>query len=84
MYIKITSKTDVNQAIKNFSFLCDRAGILDEIKDRRFYKKPSVVKKRKKYVKALLSGDKKYNKQRDKIKKAKEERANKRYGKRSK
>jgi ribosomal protein S21 len=83
MYIKITSKTDVNQAIKNFNYLCDRAGILDDIKERRFYKKPSVVKRKKKYVKALLSGDKKLNKQREKIRKAKEEKY-KKYGKRSK
>ena len=77
MYVKVTSHSDVPQAIKDFRFLCERSGIFDDLKDRRFYKKPSEGKKRKKYIKKLLSGDKSLSRQRERMQRAQEEKLKK-------
>ncbi len=35
------------QALKRFKKMCEKAGILSEIKKREFYEKPSVRRKKK-------------------------------------
>lgn len=56
MHVKVTS--DINQAIRNFRFKCDQAALFDELKARRYYSKPSLKRRKKKFLKKLLSGDK--------------------------
>jgi small subunit ribosomal protein S21 len=38
---------DPNRFVKRFIKKCKKLGIIDEVKDRRYYKKPSVAKKEK-------------------------------------
>jgi small subunit ribosomal protein S21 len=45
--IIINADEPVDRALKRFKRLCERAGILAEVRDRRHYLKPSEERKRK-------------------------------------
>jgi small subunit ribosomal protein S21 len=45
--IIVNADEPVDRALKRFKRLCDRAGILAEVRDRRHYLKPSEERKRK-------------------------------------
>ncbi len=46
--VKLRDGESFDGALKRFKRLCERAGILSEIKQHQFYEKPSEIKKRKK------------------------------------
>ena len=45
---KVRKKDDINRVIKRFIKKCKKLGIIDEIKDRQHYTKPSEKKRRAK------------------------------------
>ena len=45
---KVKKKDDIHKVVKRFIKKCKKLGILDEIKDRRHYVKPSEKKRRAK------------------------------------
>lgn len=46
--VKIFKQDDFEKMLKRFKKLCDKDGFLKEIKDRRFFKKPSEKKRKEK------------------------------------
>jgi len=46
--IKIESGESYDQALKRFNRMVQLSGLIDEVKDREYYKKPSTIKKEKK------------------------------------
>ncbi len=46
--VKVRKKDNIERVIKRFIKKCKKLGIIDEIKDRRHYTKPSVKKRRAK------------------------------------
>ncbi|MDA1337955.1 MAG: 30S ribosomal protein S21 [bacterium] len=63
MNIKIESGESFDQALKRFSRMVQLSGLIDEVKDREFYKKPSLIKKeRKKERAANIKRYKRYQK----------------------
>lgn len=44
--VKVRDGESFDGALKRFKRLCERAGILSEIKQHQFYEKPSEIKKR--------------------------------------
>lgn len=48
--VKITDNTlaSFEKAMKRFKKLCQEDGFMLELRDRKFYKKPSVIKREKK------------------------------------
>ena len=47
MEIIVNADEPVDRALKRFKRMCERAGILAEVRDRRHYLKPSEERKRK-------------------------------------
>lgn len=47
VYIKNQSKEEFEKMVKLFKRKCQNDGILQEIRDRRYYKKPSEIKRLK-------------------------------------
>ena len=45
--IKIRDGEHFDNALRRFKKVCERFGILSEIKKREFYEKPSIYKKKK-------------------------------------
>jgi small subunit ribosomal protein S21 len=45
--IIVNADEPVDRALKRFKRMCERAGILAEVRDRRHYLKPSEERKRK-------------------------------------
>jgi len=45
--VRINEGESFENALKRFKKLCEKAGILSEIRKREFYEKPSVKKKKK-------------------------------------
>ncbi|MBU1863636.1 MAG: 30S ribosomal protein S21 [Candidatus Omnitrophica bacterium] len=43
--VMVRRKEDLERALKSFKTRCRREGILQEVKERRYYSKPSVKKK---------------------------------------
>ena len=63
MNVKIESGESFDQALKRFSRMVQLSGIIDEVKDREYYKKPSLIKKeRKKERAANIKRYKRYQK----------------------
>jgi len=63
MNVKIESGESFDQALKRFSRMVQLSGIIDEVKDREYYKKPSLIKKeRKKERVANIKRYKRYQK----------------------
>jgi len=52
MDVKIESGESFDQALKRFNRMVQLSGIIDELKDRQYYKKPSLIKKERKKVRA--------------------------------
>lgn len=46
-YVKVGERENIERAIKRFKKKVDDEGILKEYKDRRYFKKPSVIKREK-------------------------------------
>uniref|UniRef100_A0A7C3J6Q3 Small ribosomal subunit protein bS21 n=1 Tax=candidate division WOR-3 bacterium TaxID=2052148 RepID=A0A7C3J6Q3_UNCW3 len=46
--VKVREGESFDGALKRFKRLCEKAGILSEIKKHQFYEKPSEIKKREK------------------------------------
>ena len=46
--VRVRKKDNIERVIKRFIKKCKKLGIIDEIKDRRHYTKPSVKKRRAK------------------------------------
>ena len=46
--IKLRKGESVDRALKKLKFKIDREGTLDSLKERRYYKKPSVKKRERK------------------------------------
>ncbi|MCD6452557.1 MAG: 30S ribosomal protein S21 [Acidobacteria bacterium] len=46
-YIKVGENESIDEAIKRFKRVCQKAGIISELKRRQHYEKPSVKRKRK-------------------------------------
>ena len=46
--VKVRKKDNIERVIKRFIKKCKKLGIIDEIKDRKHYTKPSVKKRRAK------------------------------------
>lgn len=45
--VKVTDKTSFEKAMKIFKKVCQKEGFLVELKERRYYSKPSEKKRRK-------------------------------------
>ena len=45
--VKVRKGESIEQALRRFNQLVDEEGIMDELKRREFYEKPSEVKKKK-------------------------------------
>ena len=43
--VEITHSHELERALKRFKAQCKKEGILRECKDRKFYSKPSVIKR---------------------------------------
>tara|TARA_Y100000310_G_C20378155_1_gene666755 strand:- start:446 stop:688 length:243 start_codon:yes stop_codon:yes gene_type:complete len=69
MQVKV-QRGDIFGALKQFRYLCEKDGLFRKLRSKQYYVKPSETKKRKKYIKALLSGDKRYDRQREKLEQA--------------
>ena len=61
---KVRKKDDINRVIKRFIKKCKKLGIIDEIKERRHYIKPSEKKRRAKQ-RAIRRWKKQQRKQRN-------------------
>jgi len=46
--IKVREGESIEQALRRFNRLVDEEGIMDELKKREFYEKPSEIKKKRK------------------------------------
>lgn len=46
--VKIREGESFEQALRRFKKLCEKAGILSELRKREYYEKPSMKKKKKK------------------------------------
>jgi|TARA_R100001509_G_C4691977_1_gene157146 small subunit ribosomal protein S21 len=46
--VKVRKKDNIERVIKRFIKKCKKLGIIDEVKDRRHYTKPSVKRRRAK------------------------------------
>lgn len=45
--VKVQSGESIDSALKRFKKECMKSGIFSEVRERRFYEKPSVKRKRK-------------------------------------
>lgn len=45
--VRVGEKEPFEKALRRFKKLCERDGILSELRNREFYEKPSIVKKKK-------------------------------------
>jgi small subunit ribosomal protein S21 len=61
---KVRKKDDINRVIKRFIKKCKKLGIIDEIRERRHYVKPSEKKRRAKQ-RAIRRWKKQQRKQRN-------------------
>ena len=61
---KVRKKDDINKVIKRFIKKCKKLGIIDEIRERRHYVKPSEKKRRAKQ-RAIRRWKKQQRKQRN-------------------
>jgi len=43
--VEIKPNESLEKALRNFTKICDKAGILSELKKRRYYEKPSSKRK---------------------------------------
>ena len=60
--IKVNPGESIEQALRRFNKEVLEAGILDEVKDRQFYVKPSQVKRKRKQERDFkISHDKRHN-----------------------
>jgi len=60
--INIESNETIEQALRRFNRIIQEEGILDEVKERQFYIKPSATKRIKDKEKlAKIKRDKRYN-----------------------
>ncbi|BFI91051.1 30S ribosomal protein S21 [Enterobacterales bacterium endosymbiont of Anomoneura mori] len=48
--IKIKKFEPFEVALRRFKRICEKSGILSELKKREFYEKPSIIKKKKKKI----------------------------------
>ena len=46
--VKVREGESIEQALRRFNRLVDEEGIMDELKKREFYEKPSEIKKNRK------------------------------------
>jgi len=53
--VKVSDRNSFEKALRTFKKLCQREGFLVELKERRFYCKPSE-RKRKKSGKSIMKG----------------------------
>lgn len=44
--VRVGEKEPFEKALRRFKKLCERDGILSELRNREFYEKPSIVKKK--------------------------------------
>lgn len=44
--VRVKEGESFDSALKRFKRMCEKAGILSEIKDHQYYEKPSEIKKR--------------------------------------
>jgi small subunit ribosomal protein S21 len=55
--IKISKNMPVDKALRKFRSICKKEGIIDELKKRRVYEKPSSKKRRKKHKRSRHKGE---------------------------
>ena len=53
--VKLRRREDPERLIKRFIKKVKKSGILDEVREKRYYEKPSVIRNRKKRRKKLVS-----------------------------